>query len=828
MGTCHVPEENGIKRGEAWLSATMTREIQSDDFLDRVGDWIWRQDAAGRCTWANAAVLRHLGLAPEESPGRNVAGPWPVAFASQLQVAAALVLQDGQTRLVEWLDESARCREFSLSRGGADDLIIIGRDITPHKHALQQLQLNLAGLEADVRRRTEELLLVNRQLSAANAAAVAANTELEQAIARANQMALQGEAASIAKSEFLAVMSHEIRTPLNGVIGMITLLLDTDLSAEQRDFANTVRTSAETLLALISDILDYSKIESGKLNLDAYDFDVRGLCEDLADVVSVRAFEKNLEFNVVVDPRIPARLRGDADRLRQILLNLASNAIKFTARGEVTIEVLLQPVMGTDSSCPLRVEVRDTGVGIPADRIEHLFQPFMQVDSSTTRRYGGTGLGLAISRKLADLMGGSIGVNSTEGQGSTFWFTVTLAPAEEAPPSEKPAPWPRDLGILVVDDHPTNRRVLRQQLAEVTTRYAEAASAAEALTLLRHAQADGTPFQLALLDMEMPGMDGVQLCDAIRRDPVLQHTLLVLITSRLQGTRQRLIQEHGFAAVLVKPLRRGHLLENLRAVLTGQTLVASPGVKAFPALQPRAGLILLVEDNKTNQKVALAMLQRMGQTADLAEDGREALRAAQQKNYALILMDVEMPVMDGLEATRQLRALGAQQPALRSVSIVAMTAHAIKGFKERCLEAGMNDYIVKPLDPRELAEVLDRYLLGTPPPPAHPVFDLAGFRERTGADDEFIRQLFEAYLCDADERMEQFKVAAEVHDREKMRQLAHALKGASGSLGLHEMQQLCLEVETALREGAPLDTSDHLQKLRAALTRVRASAASFL
>lgn len=759
-------------------------------------------DTAGNIVGWNTTAERIFGYPESEVLGQPLTLLLPARFHDAHRAGLARVVAGGARRAIgKTLELDGRRKdgsefplELSLSEWQvADQLFFTGiaHDITERKAAAL------------------ELLETNRHLEAA--------TE------RANLMAVQAEAANIAKSEFLAVMSHEIRTPLNGVIGMTLLLLDTPLTAEQRDYAETVKTSGESLLALLNDVLDYSKIESGKLDLDLYDFDPRALFEDLADVMSVRAQEKGLEFNIVVDARLPARLRGDADRLRQILLNLTSNAIKFTATGEIAIEVGLAGPVSPTGPIGLRFEVRDTGIGIPADRVNRLFQPFSQVDTSTTRRYGGTGLGLAISRKLAELMGGQIGVTSVTGTGSTFWFTVCLEPASELPPPEVLWTWPKPLAILSVDDNATNRRVLRQLLTSTGCQYAEAVGGAEALAQLRQAQQAGTPFHVALVDMEMPEMDGTQLCDIIHADPALSNLKLILLTSRWHNSRQDLVGPHGFAAVLTKPVRCLYLLETLKAVLTGRSATAAAvASQNCPTTGKRAGRILLAEDNPTNQKVALAMLARMGATTDVAENGRVALRMFLKQPYDLILMDVEMPVLDGIAATRRLRALARRHPAAGAVPIVAMTAHAIKGFKERCLEAGMNDYIVKPIDPRELSALLQHYLTAPAPAAAPVVFDETGLRERIGSDDGLIRELIATYVCDVGARLDSVETALQTGDVTTVRLQAHTLKGSSGSVGMVEMQRLSAQLEDLVQQNNLAGAQAAIPELRAALARVQA------
>jgi PAS domain S-box-containing protein len=774
--------------------------------IENALDIITILDAEGTLQYGSPSVQRVLGYAPETLRGRPVVDFVHPEDLSAVEAALARVqAQPGVTEAVEF--------RFQHADGSWRVLSAIGQSLL-HEPAIEGIVVNSRDITD--RRALEKL-----------------------------------------KDEFVSMVSHELRTPMNGVIGMTGLLLDTDLAPEQREYTEAVRSSGEALHAVINDILDFSKVEAGKLELEVTDFDVLEVVEDVVELLAPQAQTKGLELAASVQPEVPRFVRGDPGRLRQVLLNLAGNAIKFTDHGEVVVRVDPavnsaesrhgQPAAETAAPVLLRFEVADTGVGIPPEAQARLFQAFSQADSSTTRKYGGTGLGLAISKQLVERMGGMIAVESTPGRGSTFAFTVQLARAA-APPALARRGGLEGVPVLIVDDNATNRMFLERQVAAWGMVSGSAPDGPTACTALRAARAAGQPFAIALLDMQMPGLSGLDVARLVKADPVTTSTRLVLLTSLGQGEWLTAAPAAGIAATLTKPVRQARLHATLLRLLgepvptpvsangapvpPGPPIPAPRGSAPPPGAPARVlGRILVVEDTPVNQRVALAMLAKLGYRADAVGDGREAIAALARVPYDAILMDVQMPEMDGIAATLAIRA---DEGPAQHTPIIAMTANAMPGERERCLVAGMDDYISKPFHVHQLGRVVARWLPpvdddapepqgevaptspsaeGPAAPGASAVIDptaLAGFNP------EFVADIVALFVRDAPGHLTALRDRLASDDAGGLKREAHTLKGIAGTLGAREVQELAASIERAAGSGSIQGIGDLLPQLERA------------
>ena len=803
-------------------------------FYDNSPLEIYLKDTQGRFLLVNRQLEKMHGLSKEEMIGKLAHDIYPKELADAVSAHDRSVVESGEAISQEYevpLIDGIHVMitdKFPVrsADGGIAGIGAISTDITERKRAERQLAELVEKLE------------ISRD---------------------------EAEAANQAKSAFLATMSHEIRTPMNSVVGMTSLLLDTEQTAEQREFTEIVRNSSDALLTIINDILDFSKIEAGRLELERQTFELRDCIQGALDLLAGKAAEKGLELAYVVQPETPEAIIGDMSRLRQLLVNLLNNALKFTAKGEVVLSVSIDPSSSTaPPNFTLRFSVIDLGIGIPAERMDRLFKPFSQVDASISRRHGGTGLGLAISKRLSELMGGSMWAESEEGKGSVFHFTIR---AEAVADSEfdflhEIQPQLRMKCLLVVEDNDINRSILVDQALAWGMQPRATASAQEALDWIHN----GEPFDLAIVDRRMPDMDGVALSSAIREQRNAKDLPIVMLTSL--GEQESGLSELDFDAFLSKPIKPSQLFDVLVNISTGKPITPRARDQATPTFDANMGRdfplrILLAEDNANNQKLALLVLTRLGYRADLAGNGIEVLDALQRPAYDVVLMDVQMPEMDGLEATRRIRERWSDD---RKPWIVAMTANAMQGDREMCLEAGMNDYVTKPIRIEQVVtslkqswRSLSRETLGdaegsasTAPPEApdrleQPAPELDGknnssvldpsaisrLEQLAGDDHGFLIEFIDTFLDSAPKMLGEMKQSLDDGDAERFRRAAHTFKSNSAALGAARLSELCKELEHLGKNGelgdAPgkvTQVQRELEPVKSALQSMRASYSS--
>lgn len=781
------------------LSKTLVSKDYLDSIIQSIADILIVADLQGRIKTVNQVALSQLGYSKDEMIG--------------METRTVFAKSEGEEIFYRFMDK--------LIKEGH----VTGYETTCETRALKRIPIILSGSVMKVEGKISDIVIIAKDI-----------TDRKQIEAELKRSRIAAEETSKLKSEFLANMSHEIRTPMNAIIGMTALAIDTELTAEQHDYLNTVQKSAYALLNIVNDILDFSKIEAGKLSIDNIDFNLRVTVEGAADTLAPQASEKGLELACLVHHNVPSLLRGDPARIRQVLLNFGNNAIKFTHKGEVIIRA--EPGKKTHDKVTVLFSVTDTGVGIPEEKQEIIFDEFMQVDGSTTRMSGGTGLGLSISEKLVKMMGGEIGVKSEMGKGSRFWFTVTLEKQkEEEVVTEEIFPDIKGMRVLVADDNKTNRTILVKMLESFGCRAKSVSGGAKAIKLLKMAFEVKDPFRVLLLDMMMPGIDGEHTSIIIKNTPEIRDTLVIILTSLgSQGdvSRMRAIGCDGY---LVKPVKQSLLLDTITTVINGRVKEAFEDVVTHHTIMEKKFQnihILLVEDNLVNQKMVATMLKKAGYTVNIAENGRLGVEATNKNRYDLIFMDIQMPEMDGYEATKAIRL---KEGDREHTAIIAMTAHAMQEDRRRCMEAGMDDFLSKPIDPQKMFNIIKKWVKskieasssetvsvqekakvpGEVTEDKSPV-DIKSAMSRFNNNKEFFKEMVREFLNYVPEQIRALGKAAKSGDAAAVQKNAHSIKGAAGNLSATRVFSTAISIEKMGRDGDISDVPSLIAKLKSEIS----------